>query len=171
MSHKTVAMLPILQYPHSRLKTVAALHEISAQTHDIINSMFETMYQSNGIGLAATQCDIHQQIIVIDLQKPDSKPLHLINPKIIELSGEQDSEEGCLSFPGVYDMVKRAMHVKVKAIDKDNNPFELEATGLLAAAIQHEIDHLNGALFIERLSILKKQRAIEKYNKLRSRNI
>lgn len=167
-----MAILPVLHFPDSRLRTIAKpVTEITPQMQQLIIDMFETMYEDNGVGLAATQVNFHQRIIVMDIQKPDSKPLHFINPEILEKSGEEISEEGCLSVAGIYDKVKRSAYVKVSALDQHNKPFMLEAEGLLAICIQHEIDHLNGVLFIDHLSSLKRERAIKKLEKLKRQNI
>ena len=161
-----MAKLNILHFPDERLRTVAK--PVDAVTPDIqqfIADMFETMYEAPGIGLAATQVDFHQRIIVIDVSEDKSQPLCLINPEIIEKDGEQLMDEGCLSVPGIYDTVKRANHIKVRAIDKEGQSFEMEATELLAVCIQHEMDHLAGRLFVDYLSPLKQQRIKKKLTK------
>ncbi|HIP53582.1 MAG TPA: peptide deformylase [Chromatiales bacterium] len=131
----------------------------------LVSDMFETMYQAPGIGLAAIQVNVHKQVIVIDTSEEKNRPLCLINPEIIEREGEIRCEEGCLSVPGVFDNVTRAERVRVRALDREGEPFELEAEGLLAVCIQHEIDHLNGKLFVDYLSNLKRQRIRKKLEK------
>jgi peptide deformylase len=127
--------------------------------------MFETMYTAPGIGLAATQINVHQQIIVMDIAENKSQPLTFINPEIIAKDGLQAIDEGCLSVPGIYEPVDRARHIQVRAIDKQGNPFEMEAEDLLAVCIQHEMDHLRGKLFVDYLSQLKRQRIRKKLQK------
>lgn len=167
-----MAILPVLHYPDSRLKKIASpVTEITPSITTLIDDMFETMYQGDGAGLAATQVNIHQRIIVIDMQASDSTPLHFINPEILEKQGMEPSEEGCLSVPLVYETVERAAYVKVRALNKHNESFTLEAKGRLAVCIQHEIDHLNGKLFIDYLSPLKKERALKKMAKLKRRTL
>jgi peptide deformylase len=131
----------------------------------LVKDMFETMYQAPGIGLAATQVDHHQRIIVIDISDEKNQPLCLINPKIIEKDGEIDWEEGCLSVPDYYQCVKRANHIKVRALNEQGETFEIEADELLGVCIQHEIDHINGILFVDHLSKLKQKRLLEKTQK------
>ncbi|MDH5178459.1 MAG: peptide deformylase [Gammaproteobacteria bacterium] len=158
-----MAILKILHYPDERLRTVASpVTEVTDETRRIVADMFETMYQAPGIGLAATQVDIHQQIIVIDVSEDKSNPLCLINPQITHRDGEQTMDEGCLSVPGFYETVKRAEHIRVKALDKDGAIQEFEADGLLAVCIQHEMDHLAGKLFVDYLSSLKRTRIRKK---------
>jgi len=127
--------------------------------------MFETMYAAPGIGLAATQVNVHEQIIVMDVAENKSQPLTFINPEIIARDGVQAIDEGCLSVPGIYEPVERARHIQVRAIDKQGNPFEMEAADLLAVCIQHEMDHLRGKLFVDYLSQLKRQRIRKKLQK------
>ncbi|MCS5586167.1 MAG: peptide deformylase [Gammaproteobacteria bacterium] len=159
-------ILPILHYPDSRLRTVAKPVEAVDDTiKTLVKDMFETMYDAPGIGLAATQVDHHQRIIVIDLSEEKDQPLCLINPEIIEKDGEIDWEEGCLSVPDYYQCVKRANHVKVRALNEKGESFELEADELLGVCIQHEIDHLDGVLFVDHLSKLKQKRLLEKTKK------
>ncbi len=159
-------ILPILHYPDSRLRTVAKPVEAVDDTiKTLVKDMFETMYDAPGIGLAATQVDHHQRIIVIDLSEEKDQPLCLINPEIIEKDGEIDWEEGCLSVPDYYQCVKRANHVKVHALNEKGESFELEADELLGVCIQHEIDHLDGILFVDHLSKLKQKRLLEKTKK------
>jgi len=124
------------------------------------------MYESKGVGLAATQVDVHQRVIVIDVSEEKNTPLFLINPEIIEKDGIEESEEGCLSVPGFYEKVKRAEHVKVKALNRNGQPFEIEARDLLAVCVQHEMDHLDGKLFVDYISSLKRQRIKKKLEKI-----
>ena len=127
--------------------------------------MFETMYQAPGIGLAATQVNVAKRVVVIDISEDKDQPLCLINPEILERDGIEQMEEGCLSVPGVYELVSRADHIRMRALDRDGNPFEMEAEGLLAVCIQHELDHLDGKLFVDYLSSLKRQRIRKKLEK------
>ena len=168
-----MAILDVLRFPDERLRTVAApVETITPELQQIVDDMFETMYAEEGIGLAATQVDIHQRIIVIDVSEDREDQLVLINPEILEQSGSTGIEEGCLSVPGSRALVPRAEWVKVRALDRHGKPFELEADDLLAICIQHEMDHLVGKLFIDYLSPLKQQRIrqkVEKLDRLRSR--
>lgn len=169
-----MSVLQILEFPDPRLRTIAKpVKVVDDQVRRIIDDMFETMYHASGIGLAATQVDIHQRIIVIDVSENRDQPLVLINPDVTILDGEpRDTQEGCLSVPGFYEPVKRVDHVRVKALDRQGEPFEIEASGLLAVCIQHELDHLNGKLFVDHLSSLKKtriRRKIEKQQKVQVR--
>ena len=151
-----MALLPILRYPDSRLHTVAApVARVDDQIRKLVADMAETMYEAPGIGLAATQVDVHKRIVVIDVSEDKSGLMALINPEILERSGEQVCEEGCLSVPGIYEKVSRAERVKVRALNEKGEPFEFEADGLLAVCVQHEIDHLDGKVFVEYLSQLK----------------
>ena len=159
-------ILEILHYPDTRLRTMAkAVKEVDDEIRKIADDMLETMYEAPGIGLAATQVNVHKRIIVIDVTEDRSDPLVLINPEIIEAEGEESMDEGCLSVPGVYENVTRADQVRVRALGLDGNPFELEADGLKAVCIQHEIDHLDGKLFVDYLSNLKRQRIRKKLEK------
>lgn len=161
-----MAILKILQYPDPRLHRVAApVVGITAETRKLISDMAETMYAAPGVGLAATQVDVHEQVIVADVSERHDELLVFINPELIALDGESALEEGCLSVPGIYDKVKRAERVTVRALDKDGKPFTLEADGLLAVCIQHEIDHLKGKVFVEYLSLLKQTRIRNKLKK------
>ncbi len=162
-----MAILNILEFPDPRLRTKAELVEhVDDSIRQIIADMFETMYEAPGIGLAATQVDVHKQIIVIDVSEEKSEPLVFINPKITVQDHELDSyDEGCLSVPGFYETVERPKGIKVEALDKDGKPFVLEPEGLLAICIQHEIDHLNGKLFVDYLSNMKRQRIRKKLEK------
>lgn len=155
-----MALLPILNYPDPRLHTVAApVEKIDDALRTQIANMFETMYAANGVGLAATQVDFHQRLIVIDVSEQRDQRIVLINPEITWASEEkQINEEGCLSVPGIYDGVERSSRVRVKALDENGAEREIEADGLLAICIQHEMDHLMGKVFVEYLSPLKRNR-------------
>ena len=154
-----MAILPILNYPDPRLHTVAKpVAEVDAGIRRLIDDMAETMYAAPGIGLAATQVDVHQQVIVMDISEDKSDLRAFINPRIVASEGAQDYEEGCLSVPGIYETVTRAGKITVEALGRDGQPFTLEAEGLLAVCIQHEMDHLRGKVFVEYLSPLKQTR-------------
>ena len=154
-----MAILDILNYPDPRLHTVAKpVKELNASVRRLIDDMSETMYSAPGIGLAATQVNQHLQLIIIDTSETKNCLQVFINPRIIEKSGEQDYEEGCLSVPGIYESVTRAAKVKVQALGRDGKAFTLEAEGLLSICIQHEMDHLLGKVFVEYLSPLKRNR-------------
>ena len=156
-----MAKLDILHFPDKRLRTKAtdvALNDINEQFTQFVDDMFETMYDAPGIGLAATQVDFHQRLIVIDVSEDKDQPLCLINPIITHKEGVEVSQEGCLSVPGFYEDVKRAETITVKAFDKQGKPFDLTTDGLLAVCIQHEIDHLDGKLFVDYISSLKRNR-------------
>ncbi len=158
-----MAILDILVYPDERLRTVAApVKSVNDNIRALINDMIETMYDANGIGLAATQVNVHQQVIVMDLSEDRNEPRVLINPSIIEQNGEQVYDEGCLSIPEYNAPVKRAERVKITALDDQGEIFELEAEGLLAVCIQHEMDHLAGKVFVDYLSRLKQDRVRKK---------
>ena len=162
-----MAILDVLRFPDERLRTVAApVETFTPELQQIVDDMFETMYAEEGIGLAATQVDIHQRIIVIDVSEDREDQLVLINPEILEQSGSTGIEEGCLSVPGNRALVPRAEWVKVRALDRHGKPFELEADDLLAICIQHEMDHLVGKLFVDYLSPLKRQRIRQKLEKM-----
>jgi len=162
-----MATLTILNYPDPRLHTVAKpVKDINADIRRLVDDMAETMYAAPGIGLAATQVNQHMQLIVIDASKEQNDLLVLINPKIVVKSGTQDYEEGCLSVPGVYEMVTRAEKITVEALDRSGKQFKLIAEGLLAVCIQHEMDHLLGKVFVEYLSPLKRNRIKNKMIKL-----
>lgn len=162
-----MAILNILKYPDERLHTVASeVETIDDNIKQIVADMAETMYQSRGIGLAATQVDIHKQIVVMDLSEERNELRVFINPKITQSSGETTYEEGCLSVPGVFDKVTRAQNVTVTALDENGQSFTLDADGLLAICIQHELDHLKGKVFVEYLSKLKQSRIKTKMKKL-----
>ncbi|RUO76396.1 peptide deformylase [Pseudidiomarina taiwanensis] len=158
--------LTILRYPDERLRTVAEpIAEVDDAISAQIDDMFETMYESNGVGLAATQVNFHKRLFVADCSEDQNEPLVFINPEIIETDGHFTNEEGCLSFPGVYAKVERAGTVTVKALDRNGESFTKTADGLLAICIQHEIDHLNGKLFVDYLSKLKQDRIRKKLEK------
>lgn len=156
----SMALLPILRYPDPRLHKVAKpVAVVDDRIRQLVKDMAETMYDAPGVGLAATQVDVHERVIVIDVSEDGKNLLALINPEITWMSEElQVYEEGCLSVPGVYDEVKRAARVRCKALDAQGQPFEFEAEGLLAVCVQHEIDHLDGKVFVEYLSVLKQNR-------------
>ncbi len=167
-----MALLNILQYPDERLHTIAQpVAEIDERIQTLVKDMFETMYESRGIGLAATQVDVHERVVVMDLTEDKSEPRVFINPVIIEKDGETTYEEGCLSVPGIYDTVTRAERVKVEALDEKGEKFTLEADGLLAICIQHELDHLMGKVFVEHLSQLKQNRIKTKLKKRQKHNL
>ena len=152
--------LTILQYPDPRLYTVAKpVAAVDERVRALVAAMFETMYASNGVGLAATQVDVHERIIVMDTSEERNQPLALINPEIVRHSAEdKEWEEGCLSVPGIYDQVTRPATVRVRALDAQGQPFEMDADGLTAVCIQHEMDHLMGKVFVDYLSPLKRNR-------------
>ena len=159
-------ILPILEYPDKRLRTVAKpVKKINDAVNKLIKDMFDTMYNAPGIGLAATQVNSHQRIIVIDVSENQNDPISLINPEIIDKSGEIESEEGCLSVPSYYENVKRANNIKVKSIDQNGDTVQTNVSGMLAICIQHEIDHLDGILFVDHLSKLKQKRLKKKTQK------
>lgn len=163
-----MALLPVLSFPDPRLRTIAKpVNEVTDQIRQLAADMFETMYAAPGIGLAATQVDHHIQLIVMDLSEDHDQPMVFINPKVTPLTEETlPYEEGCLSVPQIYDKVERPSRVKIQALNLEGETFEIEADGLLAVCIQHEIDHLNGKLFVDYLSPLKRQRAREKVEKI-----
>ena len=164
-----MALLPILCYPDPRLHTVAKpVQAVDARIRSLIADMLETMYDANGIGLAATQVDVHERLVVIDVSEERNQPLVLINPEITWASEDkQVGDEGCLSVPGIYDGVERSSAVHVRALDADGKSREIEAEGLLAVCIQHEMDHLLGKVFVEYLSPLKRNRIKTKMLKAR----
>lgn len=154
-----MAKLDILHYPDTRLYTVAKpVQTVDEHIRRLIEDMKETMYDAPGIGLAATQVDVHERLLVMDISETRNDFRVFINPEIVAESGRAEYEEGCLSVPGVYDKITRAEWVKVRALDRDGKPFELEAEGLLAVCIQHEMDHLMGKVFVDYLSPLKRNR-------------
>jgi peptide deformylase len=162
-----LSVLAILEFPDERLRKKAVeVQTVDGKIKNLVDDMLETMYQAKGIGLAATQVNIHQRIVVIDVSEEKDKPLCLINPEIIDQDGTEESEEGCLSVPGFYEKVKRAERIKVKALNKEGQPFEFEADDLLAVCVQHELDHLEGKLFVDYISSLKRQRIKKKLEKI-----
>jgi len=161
-----MAILDILHYPDPRLRTRAEpVAEVTDGIGRLIDDMLETMYAAPGIGLAATQVNVDRRIVVIDISEERNQPLYLINPEILELDGIEEMEEGCLSVPGVYELVQRADRARIRALGRDGEPFELQTEGLLAVCIQHEIDHLEGKLFVDYLSQLKRTRIRKKLEK------
>lgn len=161
-----MALLNVLHFPDKRLRTKASpVEEVNEGIKIILDDMLETMYDAPGIGLAATQVDIHKQLVVIDLSEEKDQPLFLINPVITHKEGEEVSEEGCLSVPAYYAEVKRAESVTLKFLNREGKEVEIEADGLLAVCIQHELDHLQGKLFVDYLSPLKQQRLQKKLEK------
>jgi peptide deformylase len=161
-----MARLPILEYPDPRLRIRAErVTNVDDETRRLVDDMFETMYAAPGIGLAATQVNVHKRVIVLDISDDHDDPLCLINPEIVFSEGRFNAEEGCLSVPGLYDYVERAEKVRVRALDRNGEVFEREAEGLLAVCIQHEIDHLDGKLFVDYLSSLKRDRIKKRYQK------
>lgn len=161
-----MALLRILQYPDERLHTVAAkVSEVTNEIRALVHNMADTMYAAPGIGLAATQVDVHKCVIVIDTSDTHDQLLVLINPEITASAGESDYEEGCLSVPGIFEKVRRAEYITVKALNINGDPFVLDAEGLLAVCIQHEMDHLIGKVFVEYLSRLKQTRLRAKLKK------
>ena len=163
-----MAILNILHYPDPRLREKALpVDKVDNDIKQLVSDMFETMYDAPGIGLAATQANVQKRIIVIDVSEDKTEPLCFINPQILESDGEEIMEEGCLSVPGIYEKVKRADKIKVRALDREGKEFEMEAEGILSTCIQHEMDHLEGKLFVDYLSELKRQRIRKKLEKLR----
>lgn len=158
-----MALLDILHFPDERLRTVAKpVEEVTDEIRELVKNMFETMYDAPGIGLAATQINVHQRIIVIDISEEKNQPICLINPEIIESDGVEVCDEGCLSVPDIYESVERAEHIKVKALNEAGEEFVIETGGLLAVCVQHEMDHLIGKLFVDYLSPMKRQRIKKK---------
>jgi peptide deformylase len=163
-----MALLNILEYPDPRLRTKAQpVTTFDAALSQLIDDMFETMYAAPGIGLAATQVDVHQRLIVIDVSENRSEPLVFINPEILSREGTDTMEEGCLSVPGIFDEVKRAARVRVRSQDRTGQVFERDLDGVLAICLQHEMDHLDGKLFVDYLSDLKRERIRKKLDKER----
>ncbi len=161
-----MAILDILHFPDPSLRKKAhPVAEVDDSVRTLASDMFETMYEAPGIGLAAIQVNDPRRVIVLDISDEHNEPLCLINPEIIERDGEEEMDEGCLSVPGFYEKVVRAEHVRVRALALDGNAFEMDAEGLLAVCIQHEIDHLEGKLFIDYISKLKRQRIRKKLEK------
>lgn len=163
-----MAKLEILEFPDPRLRTVAKpVAEVDDRIRQLVDDMFETMYAAPGVGLAATQVNVHERVVVIDVSDDQSQPMVFINPEVTVLDAEtlRDYDEGCLSVPGFYETVSRPERVRVDALDRDGKPFTLEPDGLLAVCIQHELDHLNGKLFVDYISPIKRQRIRKKLEK------
>ncbi len=164
--------LAILEYPDPRLrKTAKPVAVVDDAVRQLMADLLDTMYAAKGIGLAATQVDVHRRVLVIDVSEERNRPLVFINPELMSATGRGPGEEGCLSVPDIYDKVQRATEIRVRALGVDGNPFEMEADGLLAVCIQHEMDHLEGKLFVDYLSELKRQlirRRLEKERKQRA---
>jgi len=161
-----MAILPIIHYPDPRLHKVAApVSAVDPSIRQLVRDMAQTMYSAPGVGLAATQVDVHKQVVVIDISESHDELLVLINPRILGSRGQADCEEGCLSVPGIFEKVARAEWVKVQAIGIDGKSFEVESDGLLSVCIQHEMDHLKGKVFVEYLSRLKQKRIVGKLKK------
>ena len=164
--NNVVSVLDILYYPDSQLRrTAVEVSDVDGQVASLVDSMFQTMYEAPGIGLAATQVNVHQRVVVIHVSEENDTPLTFINPRIVASEGMVEMQEGCLSIPGVYESVKRPSEVRIQAIDREGNPFEMDAEGLLAVCIQHEVDHLNGKLFVDYLSTLKRNRIRKRMEK------
>ena len=158
-----MALLNILHFPDAKLRTVAKpVAEFDEKLNELISNMFETMYEAPGIGLAATQVDQHIRLLVMDVSEDRNQPRCLINPELLMLEGEEESDEGCLSVPGFYETVKRAEHIRVRTQNKDGEFSEFEASGIEAVCIQHEMDHLEGKLFVDYLSTMKRDRIRKK---------
>lgn len=167
-----MAILNILEFPDSRLRTIAKpVDVVDDSIRQLVDDMFETMYEAPGIGLAATQVNVHKRVVVMDLSEDRSEPRVFINPQIDMLTDEMEQyQEGCLSVPGFYENVDRPQKIRIKALDRDGKPYEEIAEGLLAVCIQHECDHLNGKLFVDYLSNLKRDRIKKKLEKLHKQN-
>jgi peptide deformylase len=163
-----MAILEILHYPDRRLRTVAEpVDVVNGSIRTLVDDMFETMYAAPGIGLAATQVNVHKRVLVMDLSEDRNEPLCLINPEILSSEGVEQTEEGCLSVPDIFETVERAERISVKALDREGKEFTLDTDGLLAVCIQHEMDHLQGNLFVDYLSPLKQLRLKKKIQKAR----
>ena len=163
-----MALRTILEFPDPRLRTRAQpVTEFDSALGTLIDDLFETMYAAPGIGLAATQIDVHRRVIVIDISKDRTEPVTLVNPQILTREGEESTEEGCLSVPGIFDQVKRASKIRVRAQDRTGAEFERDYDDILAVCIQHEMDHLDGKLFVDYLSDLKRERIRKKLDKER----
>ncbi len=161
-----MALLDILTVPDVRLQKIARpVQEVDDSIRALVDDMFDTMYDAPGIGLAATQINVHKRIVVMDLSEDKSEPIVLINPELVAQDGEKTMQEGCLSIPGVFEDITRAAVVTVRALGRDGAEFEREADGLLAACIQHEMDHLDGKLFLDYLTPLKRSRIVKKMEK------
>jgi peptide deformylase len=166
-----MAKLPILEYPDPRLRIRAErVTKVDPQIRQLIDDLLETMYDAQGIGLAATQVDRHVRVLVIDISESRNEPCCLVNPEIVEADGATSSDEGCLSVPEYYDAVERAERIRVRALDRDGKEQEFEADGILAICIQHEMDHLDGKLFVDYLSEMKRRRLRKKYLKKAKRD-
>lgn len=162
-----MSILTILEFPDKRLRTVAEeVTQVDDSIRTLVDDMLETMYAAKGVGLAATQVNVHKRVIVMDVSEDKNEPICLINPKIVEQCGTEESEEGCLSVPGFFEKVSRAEKIKVKALNRDGESFELDADDLLAVCIQHEMDHLQGKLFVDYLSTFKRNRIKHKLEKI-----
>lgn len=167
-----MSILNILHFPDPRLRNIAQqVAVVDEEIRKLVDDMFDTMYEAPGIGLAAVQVGVDKRVIVIDASEDKDQPYVFINPQIQAREGEEQMDEGCLSVPGIYETVKRANWVKVKALDREGQEFELEADGLLAVCIQHEIDHLEGKLFVDYLSEIKRSRIRKKMEKLRRQTL
>lgn len=154
-----MALLEILEFPDPRLRTVAKpISQVDDGIRKLADDMLETMYDAPGVGLAATQVNVHKRLIVIDVSEDKSQPLVLINPEYEVLEGTQEYDEGCLSVPGYYETVTRAERIRLKALDRNGEPYEMDCDGLLSVCVQHEIDHLDGKLFVDHISKLKRER-------------
>ncbi len=161
-----MTILNILEFPDERLRNIALpVDQVNDDIRRLLDDMLETMYESKGVGLAATQVNIQKRLVVIDISEEKNSPLFLVNPEIVEETGTEETEEGCLSVPGYFEKVTRAERVKVKALDRKGKTFEMEVDDLLGVCIQHEIDHLEGKLFVDYLSPLKRQRIKKKLEK------
>ena len=161
-----MAILDILRFPDPRLRISAKpVKKVDSEVVQLVDDMLETMYDAPGIGLAATQVNVAKQVIVVDISEQHNDPLVLINPEILSREGDEEMEEGCLSVPGVFDLVKRAERIRLRALDRNGEVFERDMDGLLAVCVQHEIDHLHGRLFVDYLSNLKRQRIRKKLEK------
>jgi peptide deformylase len=162
-----VSILTILEFPDKRLRTVAAeVSTVDDGIRTLVDDMIETMYAAKGVGLAATQVNVHKRVIVMDVSENKDEPICLINPQIIARDGLEESEEGCLSVPGFFEKVSRAEHIRIRALNRDGESFEIEARDLLAVCIQHEMDHLEGKLFVDYLSTFKRNRIKAKLDKI-----
>ncbi len=162
-----MTILTILEFPDKRLRTMAEeVNQVDDDIKILVDDMLETMYAAKGVGLAATQVNVHKRVIVMDISEDKNEPICLINPKIIAQDGVEESEEGCLSVPGFFEKVSRAEHIKVQALNREGECFELEARDLLAVCIQHEMDHLQGKLFVDYLSSFKRGRIKSKLEKI-----
>jgi peptide deformylase len=163
-----MATLEILHFPDPRLRNMARpVERVDDDVRRLIDDMLETMYQAPGIGLAATQVNVQKRVIVVDISREQDQPMVFINPKILEKEGVEEMDEGCLSVPGIYEKVQRAERIRLRALNRDGESFDMAADGLLAVCIQHEIDHLDGKLFVDYLSSLKRQRIRKKLEKQR----